>query len=113
MPIRPVAVAFDVLQTLFTLEPLRARFQALGLPPESLELWYTRTLRDGIALAAAGGFKSFREVAAGELEILVMEHGLRTHTGAIDVVLQGLAELPAEPDVAPAITRLAESGIRI
>jgi 2-haloacid dehalogenase len=87
--------------------------QALGLPPESLALWYTRTLRDGIALAAAGGFKSFREVASGELEILLAEKGLTTHSGAIDEVLQGLAELPAEPDVSPAVTRLAEAGVRV
>jgi 2-haloacid dehalogenase len=113
MPNRPLAVAFDVMQTLFSLEPVHPRMQALGLPPESLELWYTRTLRDGVALAAAGGFKPFREVASGELEVMLAERKLTAHTGAIDEVLQGLAELPAEPDVAPAAARLTEAGVHV
>lgn len=32
------AVAFDVLETLFSLEPLRPRLVAAGLPREALEL---------------------------------------------------------------------------
>jgi len=35
---RPVAVAFDVVETLMPLEPLRERFTAIGLPPHLLDL---------------------------------------------------------------------------
>jgi len=38
MPLRPVAVAFDVVETLMPLEPLRERFTAIGLPPHLLDL---------------------------------------------------------------------------
>jgi 2-haloacid dehalogenase len=113
MPSRPVAVAFDVMQTLFSLEPLRPSLVSLGLPPDSLELWYTRILRDGASMAAAGGFKPFRDVAAGNLEIMLADRQPPAGAGAIDEFLRGLAELPAEPDVPPALARLADAGIRL
>jgi hypothetical protein len=70
MPRRPAAVAFDVIETLMPLEPLRERFTAARLPAQRLELWFTRTLRDGIALAAAGDYAPFGEVAAQALRIV-------------------------------------------
>ena len=51
---RPAVVAFDVIETLMSLEPLRARLTDIGQPPALLEAWYTRTLRDGMALSATG-----------------------------------------------------------
>src|SRR5260370_30027679 len=70
MPVRPAAVAFDVIETLMPLEPLRDLFAAVGLPRHLLELWFTRTLRDGIALAATGDYAPFRQVAAHALRIV-------------------------------------------
>jgi hypothetical protein len=34
MPNRPVVIAFDVIETLFALEPLADRLRAVGLPSE-------------------------------------------------------------------------------
>jgi 2-haloacid dehalogenase len=53
---RPQVIAFDVLETLFGLEPLRNRLRAAGLPPDCLELWFAQTLRSGFALAATDTF---------------------------------------------------------
>jgi 2-haloacid dehalogenase len=61
---RPVAVAFDVIETLMPLEPLRERFTAAGLPAHLLELWFARTPRDRIMLATTGDYAPFGEVAA-------------------------------------------------
>ncbi|MPZ97628.1 MAG: haloacid dehalogenase, partial [Propionibacteriales bacterium] len=55
MPRRPSAIAFDVIETLFPLDPLRQRITDTGLPGHLLELWFTRLLRDGFVLAATGG----------------------------------------------------------
>ena len=56
-------MAFDVIDTLMSLEPLRARLTDIGQPPSLLEAWYTRTLRDGMALSATGDFVGFTDVA--------------------------------------------------
>jgi 2-haloacid dehalogenase len=110
MPVRPAAVAFDVIETLMPLEPLRERFTAAGLPPHLMEQWFTRTLRDGIALAATGDYAPFGEVAAQALRIV---SGCQVDEAGIAHVLAGLSELPAHPDVLPAARILAGAGIRL
>ncbi len=101
---RPAVVAFDVIETLMSLEPLRARLTDIGQPPGLLEAWYTRTLRDGMALSA------FAEVAEAALR------GLTHYTVSdeqVAAVMAGWDELPAFPDAAPAVTRLTEAGLRV
>jgi 2-haloalkanoic acid dehalogenase type II len=110
MPLRPVAIVFDVIETLMPLEPLRERFTAVGLPPHLLELWFSRTLRDGIALAATGDYAPFGEVAAQALRTV---SGYQLDEAGIAHVLAGLSELPAHPDVLPAARLLAGAGMRM
>ena len=43
-PKRPKVVAFDVIGTVFPLEPLRPAMVALGLPPAALEGWFAAGL---------------------------------------------------------------------
>ena len=53
---RPHAVAFDVVETLMSLEPLRPRFVDVGLPESALERWFDRMLRDGMAVMLTGDY---------------------------------------------------------
>jgi 2-haloacid dehalogenase len=110
MALRPAVVAFDVIETLMPLEPLRDRFTTAGLPAHLLELWFTRTLRDGMALAATGDYAPFAVVAAQALRIV---SGYRAGDEAVGYILAGLGELPAHPDVLPAARLLAGAGIRL
>jgi 2-haloacid dehalogenase len=107
---RPAVVAFDVIETLMSLEPLRARLTDIGQPPGLLEAWYTRTLRDGMALSATGDYVPFSEAAEAALR------GLTHYTVSdeqVAAVMAGWDELPAFPDAAPAVTRLTEAGLRV
>lgn len=109
---KPVVVLFDVFGTLFQLDPLGKKLEQLGLPG-ALKLWFSRTLRDAFALEAAGVFKPFREVAAGALEVLLVENEESADRKRIDGVLDTFEELPPWPEVKPALERLHGSGIRI
>ena len=107
---RPAVVAFDVIETLMSLEPLRARLTDIGQPPGLLEAWYTRTLRDGMALSATGDYVGFADVAEAALR------GLTHYTISDEQVahiMAGFNELPAFPDALPAITSLTEAGLRV
>ncbi|MGE5136060.1 MAG: haloacid dehalogenase type II [Gemmatimonadota bacterium] len=110
MAVRPAAVAFDVIETLMPLAPLRDRLAAVGQPPDLLELWFTRTLRDGMALSAAGDFVPFRDVAEAALHSVT---GYKLTSELAAQVLAGFGELPAHPDVLPAVQRLAGAGVRV
>lgn len=55
VPERPQAVAFDVVETLFSLEPVRKRLQGLGAPvccPERQARPWNRDLGNGVSLTA-------------------------------------------------------------
>lgn len=110
---RPAAVAFDVLGTLFSLEALRPRLQSAGLPSASLELWFAQTLRDAMALDATGVFMTFREVAAAALAGVFAGHDHAADSVALGQVLDGFAELEAQPDAAHALEDLHCAGVRV
>jgi 2-haloacid dehalogenase len=106
---RPLVVAFDVFETLFPLEPMRARLVQAGLPETALELWFARILRDGFALAAAGGFQPFTEVAASAL-VSVTKGGLADSDAAS--ILAGFRELDPHADAEPALRAVRDAGVR-
>lgn len=110
MAARPVAVAFDVVQTLMSLEPLRARFEQVGQPGWLLELWFARLIGDGIGLSLAGDYRPFPEVAAAALREATRH---QIDDAAAEHVLAGLAESPAYPDAAPAMATLTHAGMRM
>lgn len=108
---RPKVVAFDVNETLFSLEALRPRLRALGLPPHALEWWFAVVLRDGFGLAAAGDTGPFRDLAGQALVEVLENTGIAVAPGSISSVLDGLAELDPHSDVRSGMERLAEEGV--
>jgi 2-haloacid dehalogenase len=110
MTSRPAVVAFDVIDTLMSLEPLRARLAKAGQPPHMLEAWYTRTLRDGMALSAAGDYVAFTDVAEAALRALT---NCSISDEQVTHVMAGFNELPAFADALPAVTLLADAGLRV
>lgn len=99
-------VAFDAVETLFSLAPVEDALRPLGV---RLSLLFTRLLRDGFALAAAGGHQPFRAVAAGALRELAPA----SDDAERRAVLDAFADLPARPDAAPAIERLVAAGLPV
>lgn len=102
---RPATVAFDVVETLLSLAPVEEALRPLGVP---LPLFFTRFLRDGFALAAAGDHQPFPAVAASALRVLA--------PGDSDderrAVLDAFTRLSAHPDAAPAMERLSAAGVQ-
>jgi 2-haloacid dehalogenase len=107
---RPAVVAFDVIETLMSLEPLRARLTGIGQPPGMLEAWYTRTLRDGMALSATGDYGGFTDMAEAALRALT---SYTISDEQVSQVMAGWGELPAFPDALPALGALTEAGLRV
>lgn len=110
MPSRPRAVVFDVIQTLMSLEPLRARLAEAGLPGSMLERWFDRILRDGMALTLAGDYAPFPVLAADSLRTLAASD---LADEAAEHVMAGFAELPEQPDAEPAMRMLTAAGVSL
>lgn len=102
------AVAFDVNETLFSLDRLGPAFTTVGLDAGLVPLWFARLLRDGFALAAMSDYRPFAELAADALRGLDPE---RVDDAAVEVVMGAFRELDPHPDVEPALRLLTEAGI--
>ncbi len=111
----PPLVIFDVNETLSDLDPLRARLSQVGAPPGLLDTWFAATLRDGIALAAAGGYAGFRAIGLSVLTDLLarLEERPADPVAAAEHVLAGFAELDVHPDIPDGMRRLAAGGVRM
>jgi 2-haloacid dehalogenase len=106
---RPELVLFDVVETLFALDPVEAALAGNGAAPGTLDRFFTRLLRDAFALGATGGYRPFREHAESALTIAAPDLDENQRRD----VLAAFGELPAHPEVASAIVRLRAAGIRV
>ena len=105
-PACPQVIAFDVIGTLFPLEPLRAGIVALGLPSAGLEGWFAAGCRDAFALAVVGQFEPFATVLDSALETVLAEQGLSASKSARTEVIDGLQTLDARQGASEALERL-------
>lgn len=105
---RPRVVLIDVYETMLQVGALRSRFTDVGRPGHEWELFFTRTLRDGMALTLAGGMRPFAEIARAALRTTT---GHRLSEEALDHVMNGFRALPPHPDVEPALVMLARARI--
>lgn len=106
--VRPQVVLVDLFETTLQLAPLAERFTAHGRPAAEMDIFFARTLRNGMALSMAGPAPAFADVARAEL---------RTTSGLVgadaDDVLAGFRSLPAHPEVRVGLEALvaAEVGV--
>ena len=110
---RPRIVAFDIIETVFSLENMRPRLVELGLPGSALKLWIASALRDAFALSITDRFSPFRAVLRGGLVTLLSTHQLPVEEVRVAAVLDGMAELDPHPDAGDAFAALASQDVRI
>jgi 2-haloacid dehalogenase len=107
-------IVFDVNETLSDLSPLGARFAEVGASASAAPLWFASVLRDGFALTAAGENPAFADVARAALvSQLSLVQLNRSVEEAARHVMDGFGMLELHPDVASAVARLNEDGLRI
>lgn len=105
-------ILFDVIETLFSLAPLKDRFLRNGATEESAHLFFAQLLRDAFALSSAGVFRPFPEIAAGTLRVLLKSRGHPNVDDGVKDILSVFGELPAHPDVKPALEAVRQSDAR-
>ncbi len=103
------AVVLDVNETLFSLETLDPLFEQWDLRGQR-DLWFTRTLRDGFALTAAGQYRSFPEVARQALVSLAPD---RVSVAEADELLSAFGSLEPHPEVRAALSLLRDSQVSV
>ena len=102
-------VVFDVMGTLFDLEPARRRLVELGAPTAALEAWFQRILHEAATVTIVESYRPFKELAASALKTTLAQLELDpSRTDPLDA----LAGLDPYPDAASALTELRDAGVR-
>ncbi|MGY1916722.1 HAD-IA family hydrolase [Blastococcus sp. SYSU DS0973] len=105
---RPDVVAFDVMETLLDLAPVRAALEEAGQPGSLLPTVFARTLQTGFAGVAVGSWAPFRATFDSALAQLTdLSEAQRSQ------VADAFAETFPHPDVEPVLRRLASAGVRV
>jgi 2-haloacid dehalogenase len=99
------AVLFDVVGTLFSLDPLQKKLRATAL-----EAWFERLLHSATSLTLAGQFEPFADVAESTLKTTIAKLGLKQDAKSI---LAALTQLPPDPDAEAAFDRLERADVLI
>ena len=111
---QPSVVVFDVNETLLDMAPMAERFAEVGAPELAARLWFAVLLRDGFAVAAAGGNEPFARLTGGALRVVLAGTSLnRPADEAAAHVLSGFARLGVHPDVPEGVRILRRQGLRL
>ena len=95
-------VAFDVIGTLYALDPVRKAFGEAGAADGTLERWLAAGLRDYFAVSHSGGYVPFKDVLADGLD-----EDIRPR------VLEAMSQLDPAPGGVEACRQLAADGWRL
>jgi 2-haloacid dehalogenase len=104
---------FDVNETLLDLAALDDFLAEVTGAAEARETWFELMIHNALTITAAQGYRPFGEIGASCLSAVASRYG-RTATPKHQQELgERMRRLPAHPEVADAITRLREAGLRV
>lgn len=110
----PSVIVFDVNETLSDMSPMKTRFVEVGAPASLAGAWFAALLRDGFALAAAGGAAKFSVIGSYLAREMLREIALtRSLDDAVTHIMAGFTELNLHPDIADGIRALKRAGVRL
>lgn len=108
---RPRVVVFDLIETLFSLDSIKARFREAGLQPVDVDAWILRTIADGFALALCDDYRPFADAARSALEVTFSQRGIPVIEEQMDYVADGFSILDPCADARPALQALYDTGV--
>ncbi len=106
----PVAV-FDVNETLLDLRSLDDHFVRLFGDASLRRQWFALVLRNAMSMTITGDYESFVVVAGASLAMIGEHAGVEVGAGDRAAIGEAMTQLPAHPDVAPALETLQAAGL--
>lgn len=110
--IRPVIV-FDVNETLLDLDTLEPLFHRAFGDPAVMREWFGQLILYSEALTLSGLYVPFGQIAAGTFRMVGVTKAVDITDGDVAELKERIGAMPAHPDAAPALTRLADAGFRL
>lgn len=109
----PRVMLFDVNETLLDAGPLKQRIGDLLQDPSAGKLWFTTMLQYSLAMTVSGQYAGLPEIGAATLRMLARSSDLALGDDEAKEIVAGMRTLAAHPDVAAALERLKNAGVRL
>ena len=109
---RPV-IAFDLNGTLLDLSALDSYFLRTFGDTEARREWFIELLQSAMVATITGSFVDFPTLGKNALETLAGRRDTMLGSEEKIELLQNLRQMPAFPDVAPALERLRQAGFQL
>ncbi|AOM00969.1 haloacid dehalogenase type II [Cobetia marina] len=111
---KPVSVlVFDVNETLLDITTLSPLFGRVFGDEGVLREWFAQLVLYSQTMTLAHRYTPFGELGVGVLKMVADIHQVTLKDSDIDELKSRMAEMPAHPDVAPALERLKQAGFRL
>lgn len=112
-PQRPRVLLFDVNETLLDTGPLKQKIGDLLQDATGGNLWFTTMLHYSLVMTVSDQYAGLSEVGAATLQMLARNSDVSLDPEEAKAVIAGMRSLAPHPDVAPALERLQQSGMRM
>jgi 2-haloacid dehalogenase len=106
-------LVFDVNETLLDLRALRPVFEVEIGGTELLPVWFGQMLRNSLIATITETYRPFDELGVAALRLVTKRAGAEVAAEAAERVVGAMRELPAHPDVRPALERLRDAGFTL
>jgi 2-haloacid dehalogenase len=104
---------FDVNETLLDLRALDPPFEAAFGTAGVRQQWFGQLLQSALVSIVTDRYTDFGQIGRAALEMIAARHDVTLSDAQRDGILSTMRNLPAHPDVVPALDRLQSAGFRL
>jgi 2-haloacid dehalogenase len=104
---------FDVNETLLDLAAMDPHFERIFGDPRVRVAWFSQMISSALVATVTGVYSPFGAHAMAALEMTAEQAGVELGEGDREAVAAQLRQLPAHPEVDPALQRLGAAGLRL
>src|SRR4029450_1983054 len=109
----PRVQVFDVNETLLDLAAMDPHFQRIFGDPGVRVTWFTQMISSALVATVTGAYQPFGAHAMAALEMTAEQARVGRAHDDKDAVPAQMRQLPAHPEVASALRRLRDAGLRL
>lgn len=106
-------IVFDVNETLLDLAGLDPVFEQLFGTADARREWFGQVLQSAMTTTILGQYQDFTTIAGHALTQVAARRAVRLTQKDREAVGTGMRSLPPHADVAPALARLRDAGLRL
>ncbi len=104
---------FDVNETLLDLAALDPHFERCFGDAGVRQAWFSQMIQSALVATVTGAYSQFGQVGMAALTMVASQAGVELRDEDREAIVGQMRELPAHPEVAGALGRLREAGLRL